>query len=650
MRTLAPTAMLLALAAGVARADVRLPAILGSNMVLQADAAAPFWGWAKPGEEISIVGSWPGARAASATAGPDGQWSCALQTPEAGGPYTVLIEGANDIELTNVLVGEVWLCSGQSNMEWPLRASDNAAEAIAGADHPEIRLFLVENAIAPAPAPDCQGQWVVCSPQTVPDFSAVGYYFGRALSREIDAPIGLIAADWGGTPAESWTSEAGLAGFPRLAGGLELMRLLREDPGALESEYQRALADWTAKYETAEQFTWAKPGFDASGWGTIQVPSTWSGELGNFDGTVWHLREIDIPAAWAGRDLTLELGPIDDEDVTLFNGAEVGAHRGAGHWNTPRRYTVPAKLVAPGKAVIAVSALDTAGMGGINGAANQLFLAPNGASESERISLAGEWRYKKGKSASEIPGRPQKQAMGAHTPSSLYNGMIAPVRPFAIRGAIWYQGESNRGEAYEYRSLFPAMINDWRRQWGYDFPFYFVQIAPFTYGGDNGETAELREAQLMTLALPNTGMAVTMDIGNPRDIHPRNKLDVGERLALWALAKTYAKSGIEYSGPLYAGIEGDGASIRVRFANADGLQARGGVPRGFEVAGEDGKWHAAGAIIDGDSVILSAYGLAKPVAARYAWDDDIEPNLVNGAGLPASPFRSDDWKRITQPE
>ena len=649
MRTITPAAVLLALAAGIAHADVRLPAILGSNMVLQAESDAPFWGWAKPGEEISIVGSWPQARGASATAGPDGKWQTTLDVPAAGGPYTVTIEGANTIELTNVLVGEVWLCSGQSNMEWPLRASENPERAIAEAKHPEIRLFIVQNAISPTPQDDCSGEWMVCSPETVPNFSAVGYYFGRALQRELGTPVGLIASDWGGTPAQSWTSAETMAKFPRHAGGLELMRLLREDPNALETQYRQALADWSAKYETAEQLTWSKPGFDDSGWGTIQVPSTWAGDLGGFDGTVWHRLEIDIPADWAERELDLQLGPIDDEDVTYFNGTEVGAHRGSGHWSTPRRYTVPGKLVKPGKAVLAVSVLDTAGLGGINGNADQVFIAPKGGSESERVSLAGQWTFQKGKSAADIPGRPQKRAMNAHTPTALFNGMIAPVHPLAIRGAIWYQGESNRGAAYEYRSLFPGMITDWRTKWGYDFPFYFVQIAPYTYGGDKGETAELREAQLMALDLPNTGMAVTMDIGNPRDIHPRNKLDVGERLALWALAKTYGKDGFEYSGPLYAGFERDGNRIRVRFDHAEGLESTGGVLKGFEIAGEDGKWHVAGGIIEGDSVILSAYGVMKPVAARYAWDDDIEPNLTNAAGLPASPFRTDDWKRVTQP-
>jgi sialate O-acetylesterase len=649
MRTALPALAVLTLTAGLAQADVRLPAILGSNMVVQAEAAAPFWGWADPGEKVTLSGDWPGAKPVTATAGPGGTWAAELTTPKAGGGYTITITGRNTVTLSNILIGEVWLCSGQSNMEFAMGQVDNAAAEIADADHPEIRLFTVQNTISPEPLDDCQGQWMVCSPETVGTFSGVGYYFGRALQQDLGVPVGLIATDWGGTPAQAWTSAESVAAFPRYAGDLELMRMLREGPDALDAEYQKALAAWTAKYESAEQLTWANADFDDSGWKTITVPATWGGDLGAFDGTVWHRLEVEIPEAWAGRDLTLELGPIDDEDVTYFNGVEIGAHRGDGHWSTPRRYTVPAKLVKPGKAMLAVSVLDTAGMGGINGDAGQLLLAPKDHSESEVLSLTGEWRYKRGTTAADIPGRPQKRGMNAHTATSLYNGMIAPLHPLAFRGAIWYQGESNRGAAHEYRTLFPAMINDWRRQWGGDFPFYFVQIAPYTYGGDAGETAELREAQLMALDLPNTGMAVTMDIGNPRDIHPTNKLDVGNRLALWALAKTYGKTGFEYSGPLYAGFERDGNRIRVRFDHAEGLEARGGVAKGFEVAGEDRVWRAAGAIIEGDTISLSAYGVMKPVAARYGWDDDDEPNLFNAAGLPASPFRTDDWKRLTQP-
>lgn len=636
--------------APTASADVRLPAIIGSNMVVQAETDAPFWGWADPGETVTLTPSWPGAASVEVNANDRGEWSCTLPTPAAGGPYTISVEGNNTTTLDNVLIGEVWLASGQSNMEWPMRLTDNAQAEIAAATDSQIRLFLVTNAIAPGPQDDCEGAWVVCSPETVANFSAVAYFFGRDLRSSLGVPVGLIGAEWGGTPAQSWTSAEGLAPFPEYRAGLELMRVLREEPESLEAQYQEALAAWKAQYASSEQLNWTKPGFDASGWGTIEQPANWSSpDLANFDGTVWCRKTVVIPESWAGRELTLELGPVDDQDETFFNGVSVGEMRGANRWNTPRRYTVPAELVKAGKAVVSVSVLDTGGGGGMHGNPDQMFLAPKGHSESERLSLAGDWAYRKGASASDIPPQPQKPAMNAHTPSALYNGMIAPVHPYAIRGAIWYQGESNRGAAFGYRDLFPAMIEDWRGKWGEAFPFYYVQIAPFTYGGDAGQTAELREAQLMALRLPNTGMAVTMDIGNPRDIHPRNKQDVGHRLALWARAKTYGETDIVYSGPLYRDVVASGNQIVVRFDHAVGLNATGGAIKGFEIAGEDRVWRAAGATIDGETVILSAYGISKPVAVRYGWDDDDEPNLFNGVGLPASPFRTDDWKRVTQP-
>ncbi|MBK7403937.1 MAG: 9-O-acetylesterase [Phycisphaerales bacterium] len=653
-RTVTAASLIFAAAAPFALADVKLPAIIGTNMVIQAETAAPIWGWADPGEKVTITADWPGAKPAEATAGPDGAWRTKLSTPKAGGAYTITVKGNNTLTLSNVLVGEVWLASGQSNMEMPVgdhgggyRGAVDWQKEVAEGDHPQIRLFTVENAIAPAPQSDCRGQWVLCSPKTVGDFSATAYFFGREVQSQLNVPVGLVDSDWGGTPAEAWTSAEGLAAFPRFAGGLELMRLLRDDPQALEREYQDALAAWKAKYETAEARVWTKPESNDSDWQTVAQPANWSSpDLASFDGTVWCRKTIDIPADWAGKELALELGPIDDNDTTFFNGVKVGETEG---WSTPRHYTVPANLVKAGKAVIAVNVVDTGGDGGMHGSAPEMYLAPKGHGDQPHVSLAGDWKYKIGSSAAGIPPQPQRRGMNAGTPSSLYNGMIAPIQPFAIRGAIWYQGESNRGIAYEYRTLFPAMITDWRKKWGSDFPFYFVQIAPFTYGGDQGETAELREAQLLTLGLANTGMAVTMDIGNPRDIHPNDKQDVGKRLALWALAKTYGKTGFEYSGPLYKSLETSGDNLVVHFDHAEGLNSRGGVAKGFEIAGDDQVWHAAGAIIDGDKVTLTAYGVTKPVAARYGWDDNDEPNLFNAAGLPASPFRTDDWKRVTQP-
>ncbi len=454
----------------VATAAVKLPAVIGDNMVLQRDQPVPIWGWADKGEEVkvSIAG-----QTASTKAGDDGRWKVVLNKLSVGQPLEMAIEGSSgsSVTLKNILVGEVWLCSGQSNMEMGVGAAKDGKAEIAAANNPKIRLFLVERAKAKKPADDVKGDWVECSPQTIgkggwDGFSAVGYYFGRKLNDELNVPIGLIGSYWGGTPAEVWTSH-----------------------NALESN-------------------------------------------------------------------------------------------------------------------------------------------------------------------------PVLRRMAGKGSSSLYNGMIAPLIPYGIRGVIWYQGEANASQAYRYRTLFPAMIADWRAAWGEgDFPFLFVQLAPYRYKSSDGDRdprnlAELWEAQLMTLrSVPNTGMAVTVDIGNVKDIHPRDKQDVGRRLAFWALAKVYGRD-VVYSGPLYKSMSIEGNRIRLQFEHVDGgLVARDGKPlTEFTIAAADEKFVPAVAEIAGDSIVVHSDQVAMPVAVRYAWHDDATPNLANQAGLPASPFRTDTWRGVTEPK
>ncbi|MCW5776126.1 MAG: beta galactosidase jelly roll domain-containing protein [Phycisphaeraceae bacterium] len=652
-------AVALAVALGSASlADVRLPAFFDDGMVLQRDAEARVWGWADPGERVTVTPDWPGAGSASATADEHGRWMVRLATPGAGGPHTIAVRGANEVTISDVLVGEVWLCSGQSNMEMPLGnigpgytgVLDWEAE-VAAAHHPAIRLFTVANTIAAKPEDDCRGAWTACTPETARTFSATAYYVGRELHRQLGVPIGLIAADWGGTVCEAWMSERAVARFAELADRLDVVRLTRDDPDRLEREHTEAVAAWEKSMASDERALWARSDFDDSAWPTHPVPATWAGpDLGGFDGTAWFRTTIDVPREWAGRDLLLSLGPIDDQDWTFFNGEKVGEMTGPGRWNQPRRYTAPGRLVAAGRNTIAVAVLDTGGLGGINGSPEDLWARPADAEGAEPLRLAGDWRYRRAADGSPPP-RPEPRRIGPNSPTALHNGMIAPLAPMAVRGVIWYQGESNRGRAWQYRMLFPALIEDWRAVFqNPEMPFYFVQIAPFDYPNDRGETAELREAQLLATRTPNTGMVVTMDVGETKDIHPRNKREVGRRLALWALAKTYGAEGVECSGPLFTGASPEDGMIRTRFAHADGLSARGGLPRGFEVAGQDRVYHPAGAIVDGTSVLVFSPLVPEPVAVRYGWGAAVEPNLFNGAGLPASPFRSDEWERVTQPK
>lgn len=483
-------------------ADVKLPALVGDNMVLQRDLANSIWGWAEPGEEVSVQMS---GQTKKTVAGEDGKWLLKLDPMKAGGPFEMTIKGKNEIKLKNVLIGEVWVCSGQSNMEWPVKLCDNPDEEIKNAHYPNIRLITVPKKSTTNPQDDFVGAWVECSPKTVADFSAVGYFFGRKLSNELNVPVGLINSSWGGSACESWINP-----------------------------------------EIVDQFSEFRP-----------------------------IMERKIKKE---EDSSLDRNNLND-------------NQNAGY---------------------------------------------------------------------------------------LYNGMIVPLKKYGIRGAIWYQGETNAGRAYQYRNLFPLMIQNWRNEWGQgDFSFYFVQLANFITDKNRTGTepredawAELREAQSMTLRLPNTGEAVSIDIGDPNDIHPRNKQDVGLRLALHALARDYRPEGAERGdrggqqggqgqqggrqrlatdGPRFQSlkIEGDKAVVNFQPRTANGLKAKEGELKGFAIAGTDRKFYWADAKMEGNRVVVSSADVPQPVAVRYGWSDNPSCNLVNGAGLPASPFRTDFWPGVT---
>ncbi len=640
-------------AGACALGDIRLPAIIGDNMVLQQGKVVPIWGWAEPGEEVMVSVSWHSMQW-GVKAGADGKWMFRMSCPEAGGPYEMTLKGKNTIALKNIMAGEVWVCSGQSNMEWPVAAAANGTQEVAAADYPNIRLFTVKKKIADAPEADCVGSWSQCSPPTVPGFSAVGYFFGRYLHKELDVPVGLINTSWGGTVAEAWTSGGALAKMPEFKAAVERIAAAKADPEGAMKKYRDELEQWQKKVELvgAEGKGCVEADFDDSGWSEMELPVLWEqGGLANFDGLVWFRKTVDVPEGLAGAELTLELGPIDDMDRTWVNGVKVGGHEEAGQWTTPRSYKIPSNVIKAGRNVIVVRVLDTGGGGGIYGKAEQLKLEAGGA--AGEISLAGKWRYKVGYDLRKMPPQPQppRWANNPNIPTVLYNGMISPLIPFAIQGAIWYQGESNAARAYQYRELFPLMITNWRQDWKTgEFPFLFVQLANFmAVDAEPVESAwaELREAQLMTLKLANTGMAVIIDIGEAADIHPRNKQDVGRRLGLWALARTYGRRVI-YSGPLYKSMKVEGNKIVLSFDHlGGGLVAKDGGLKGFAVAGADRKFVWADARIEGRTVVVSSDKVAEPAAVRYGWANNPVCNLYNTEGLPASPFRTDDWPGVT---
>jgi len=632
--------------------EVTLPNIIGSNMVLQQKTKAAIWGWADPGEKISVKADWrwfPSSTKADAS----GKWIVHIPTPKAGGSYTITINAGNTITLENVLIGEVWVCSGQSNMEMPMVPTPegylgilNYEQEVAAADYPEIRLFDISHEFSTTPKDDSESSWTICKPKTAKLFATTGYFFGRKLHKDLNVPVGLIGSNWGGTPAESWTSPDFVKTIPAFAEKVELMQDEKKMAQA-QADYKAALTKWQFEFEAADagiKGQWSKPETDDSAWETMNLPVNWEKDkLGeSMDGVVWFRKSIDIPEKWLDKNLMLELGPIDDDDITFVNGVEVGR---LNNWYTPRKYTVPASILRQGVNVIAVRVYDSVGLGGFGGKAEQMKLHPVDEPGTQAIPLSGPWSYKVGFDHKDVARRPVSPVkIGAWTPGTLYNGMIAPIIPYAIRGAVWYQGESNVSRPGQYQKLFPLMIQSWRKEWGQgDFPFYYVQIAPWNYGNATN-SAFLREAQFLSLATPNTGMVVTMDIGNIKDVHPKNKQEVGRRLALWALAKTYHKTDTVYSGPLYKSMKIEDGEIRLFFDYVDGgLVAKDGPLTDFTIASKDRKFVAAEAFIEGKTVVVSCADVKEPVAVRFAFTNTSEPNLFNKAGLPASSFRTDKW-------
>ncbi len=643
------------LLSGNVNATVKLPAVFSDNMVLQQQSNVPIWGESSK-KKVVIKTSWD-KKVYNVVPDVTGKWKTTLTTPVYGGPYSIEINDGTKLILKNVLIGEVWLCSGQSNMEMPVDGWGkvlNYKKEIDEANFPNIRFLKANKNLSAKPLTEIDvkdGGWVVCSPETVGDFSAVSYFFGKNLFVNKDIPIGLINTSWGGTIAEAWTSAESLKTMPDFTTKVQDMEKIATEWTDIQKKYNQEYAAWMAQVDNVDKglanakLPWYGIDIVQSDWKSIQVPDYWEKQgLEGFDGMVWMRKTIDIPADWQNQDLKLNLDLIDDNDITYFNGVEVGRTSG---WNIYRTYSIPAKLVKKGKAVIVVRVLDNGGGGGIYGDPAKLELS---LTRDKNISLVGNWQCKIGFNINEVAKAPQKWD-NPNRVNVLYNAMINPLVPFAIKGVIWYQGESNADKAYQYRELFPLMIKDWRKKWNSNFPFYFVQLANYTAVTSQPEEAlwaELREAQSKTLNLENTGMAVAIDLGEAADIHPKNKPEVGRRLSLIARNNTYGEN-IPYSGPVYNSYLIKGDSIFIKFNSTyGGLKTlKGDSLKGFAIAGLDHQFHWAEARIVGNDVLVYSDEVSNPIAVRYAWAANPVCNLYNGAGLPASPFRTDDWIGIS---
>jgi sialate O-acetylesterase len=619
----------------------------GDHMVLQRDKPNTFWGWTTPGEKVQVEIA---GKKATGRAEADGRWSVRIKPPAVGGPYTVTVRGPETVVLNDVLVGDVWICSGQSNMEMGLTAVDHGQEDAVAANDPELRVFMAERQVGFVPHRSNDGQWKICTPTAVAQggwggFSAVGYHFGKELRERLKVPIGLIQAAWGGTSAEAWVSREGLAKFgdfdPQLA-DLE-GRINRHEP-ALGTYTGLWLMDHDLGSRPGSH--WEAEGLDDSDW-TLTTLQDGPRAVGAADtgSVIWYRTSITLPDPLPEGMVTLSLGEIRLDDWVWANGKPVG--NGSGQY--PRIYQLWPGSLRPGKNELAIRALSPEAHGGFVSSPATQYLD---LSNDQRVKLDGPWRAKLGFAIAEGTAKPHDTNPNPSVPTTLYNGMIAPIAPLAVRGAIWYQGETNSGRGEQYQRLLPALIADWRKQFGrQEIPFYIVSLAAFqprkTEAGDD-YWAELREAQALTAQkVKRSGLAITIDVGDAADVHPRDKTTVGHRLALNALALEYGLE-IPYSGPVYRSLTVEGSSIRVHFDHTNGgLTAKGGKLEEFSVAGADRKWHWAEAKIDGDTVVVSSTEVAKPVAVRYAWQSNPAATLYNAAGLPAVPFRSDRWKLLS---
>lgn len=626
--------------------QIKLAGIFADSMVLQRDQPIPIWGWATPGEKITVKIN---RQQKKTKADRNGKWIVNLDAEKAGGPFVLSVSGNELRLLKDIYIGDVWFCSGQSNMQMTVQDSKDADQEIENANYPLIRHIEVPRKLSESPLANFETEvtWQVATPATVGKFTAVGYFFARHIVKNLEVPVGIVNASWGGTIVETWTSKQSFADSEHFK-WIGTLPPFNPDAAiaARKAHFTKMVANVQGTGpDSTHTDNWKKTSFNDQHWPTILLPGAWETHLNQYDGTIWFRKIIDIAEEDAGKPAVLSLGVIDEADETFVNEQFVGGQSSRGQ----RLYNIPAGVLKAGENSIVVKVEDNWGEGGIVGNKSELYLK---AEKGGAYTLSGNWRF-------------QVSAIAPHLlnispnnyPSLLFNGMVSPVLPFAIRGVLWYQGESNAHWAEEYREKFPLLINDWRKHWKQQqLPFYYVQLTSFN--ADNGNDsnkgsswAELREAQSEALRLPHTAMAVTTDIGDRNDIHPLNKQDIGKRLALLALKGTYQQN-IVSEGPSFKSMNIVDNAVTVNFSHAEGglvCENKYGYLQGFELAGADKKFFFAQARIEGEKVIVSSDQVLNPVTIRYAWADDAtEANLYNKSGLPAAPFRSDRWTGITE--
>ncbi len=650
------------------KSELKLPSLISNNMVLQQKQQVTIWGKANPGTKVTISTSWDTGTTIKANA--DSTWQAQILTPEAGGPYQMKISNEDStVTINNVLIGEVWLCSGQSNMEMPLEGwppADTIANyqtEIREANYPAIRMFTVGKKLSVTPEQNCTGSWEICEPDKAGRFSATAYFFGRKLFQELNVPIGLIHSSWGGSAAESWVSKDHISQITDFVPELEKLEKL----GPQLKTYEAWLSTHDSFNLKSSEGTDQLAGeniydtycsdtlLNTENWLTAHVPGSFERTTGPFDGVVWFRKAFELPASWAGQNAILNLGAVDDRDATWINGEPVGSNEADNQWNVPRIYKIPGRLLKAGKNLLAVKVTDLQGNGGISGNNSGITLSLESNPWAKPISLEGEWEImpvaeiRNGKvylfspETNEFRNRPELATqLGTSTPTALYNGMIAPLINYSVKGCIWYQGETNIGRANQYLLIMQSLIANWRATWHQpEMPFYYVQLAPYWYNDQQATNlAELRESQSKLLGTPHTGMAVTLDAGSIFNIHPPYKQKVGERLGLLALTKTYGLN-LPCTGPLPTSIVQNRHQVRILFAPhsiSGGLVLKPGKISQFEIAGADTVFLPARAKVDSMGITIHNPGIKTPVFVRYCYRNNSEATLFNGNGLPASSF------------